>query len=177
MSERILWRRAYFCYEVGSLLFKKASCLARRFESFVCWIGTAGLVAAEGISEVVEAIIEEALEANLVRLDVFAITKVSLCSLLATVTKIPDLPYPRIPAAKPHQPNKFTDSRNASGSPSTPSPATHIGRQDITMAVEKGDQLVSIKHPSGATVKILKYGATVISWKNSNGQEHLFLSE
>ena len=45
------------------------------------------------------------------------------------------------------------------------------------MAIEKGDQFVSIKHPSGATVQVLKYGATVISWKNSNGHENLFLSE
>ena len=47
----------------------------------------------------------------------------------------------------------------------------------VKMTIDKTDLFVTIKHDSGATVKILKYGATVISWKTANGQENLFLSE
>ena len=63
---------------MGFLLFKKASCLASRLESFVCWMGMAGLGAVEGIVEVADAVLEDALAANLVRLGVFAIMKISL---------------------------------------------------------------------------------------------------
>jgi glucose-6-phosphate 1-epimerase len=45
------------------------------------------------------------------------------------------------------------------------------------MAVEKTDKVVQIKLPSGVTVWVMYYGATVITWKNANGQENLFLSE
>jgi len=44
------------------------------------------------------------------------------------------------------------------------------------MAIEQNENSVTIKHPSGASVKILKYGATVISWILANGAENLFLS-
>jgi glucose-6-phosphate 1-epimerase len=44
------------------------------------------------------------------------------------------------------------------------------------MPIEKTDSSVTIVHPSGASVNILYYGATVISWKLSNGRENLFLS-
>ena len=45
-----------------------------------------------------------------------------------------------------------------------------------SMAIEKNESFVIVKHPSGASVKILKYGATVIEWKLPNGTENLFLS-
>jgi D-hexose-6-phosphate mutarotase len=45
-----------------------------------------------------------------------------------------------------------------------------------SMAIEKNESFVVLKHPSGASVKILKYGATVIEWKLPNGTENLFLS-
>lgn len=46
------------------------------------------------------------------------------------------------------------------------------------MAVEETDTQVILTHPKNAksTATILKYGATVISWKN-NGQEKLWLSD
>jgi D-hexose-6-phosphate mutarotase len=44
------------------------------------------------------------------------------------------------------------------------------------MAIEQNERFVVLKHPSGATVKIFKYGATVIEWKLPNGTENLFLS-
>ena len=44
------------------------------------------------------------------------------------------------------------------------------------MAIEKSKDLVVLKHESGAFVKILFYGATVIEWKLADGTENLFLS-
>lgn len=44
------------------------------------------------------------------------------------------------------------------------------------MSVEETDTHVQLKHPSGSTVSILKYGATVISWK-SGEKERLWLSD
>jgi hypothetical protein len=45
------------------------------------------------------------------------------------------------------------------------------------MAIENTESFVILKHPSGASVKILKYGATVIEWTLGNGTRNLFLSE
>lgn len=45
------------------------------------------------------------------------------------------------------------------------------------MAIEKTESLVILKHSSGASAKILKYGATVIEWTLDNGTQNLFLSE
>jgi D-hexose-6-phosphate mutarotase len=45
------------------------------------------------------------------------------------------------------------------------------------IVVEKFPDSVVLKHSSGSTVKILYYGATVISWTLANGAENLFLSE
>ena len=45
------------------------------------------------------------------------------------------------------------------------------------MAFEKTESFVILKHPSGASVKILKYGATVIDWTSPSGAQNLFLSE
>ena len=36
---------------------------------------------------------------------------------------------------------------------------------------------VEIKHKSGASVTVALNGATVISWKDSNGKEQLYLSK
>lgn len=44
------------------------------------------------------------------------------------------------------------------------------------MSVEETDTHVHLKHASGSTASILKYGATVISWKE-DGIERLWLSE
>jgi len=49
-------------------------------------------------------------------------------------------------------------------------------RHWLEMTVEKTESFVALKHPSGATAKILKYGATVIEWKSANGTDNLFLS-
>jgi len=39
------------------------------------------------------------------------------------------------------------------------------------------ESAVVLKHSSGASVKILKYGATVIEWTLANSTENLFLSK
>lgn len=44
------------------------------------------------------------------------------------------------------------------------------------MPIEKSSDHVVLKHSSGALVKILFYGATVISWKLADGTENFFLS-
>jgi len=84
--------KGIFLLRKGFLLFKKASCLASRLESFVCWVGTMGLGAVEGIAEVAAAVFEDALVANLVRLDVFAITKGNRFSCRQS-TKIDNIPW------------------------------------------------------------------------------------
>lgn len=57
--------------------------------------------------------------------------------------------------------------------PSALSPST-TGPQP-TVRTEKG--LVTAILPTGDSVEILQYGATVISWKNDNGKENLWLSK
>lgn len=44
-------------------------------------------------------------------------------------------------------------------------------------SVEVSDGKVSAKLPSGESVEVLLHGATVISWKNSDGSENLWLSD
>ena len=44
------------------------------------------------------------------------------------------------------------------------------------MAIEKLNDCVVLIHPSGSSVTVLYYGATVISWTLANGTENLFLS-
>ena len=46
-----------------------------------------------------------------------------------------------------------------------------------TMAIEKGSDSVTLKHASGGEVRILKYGATIISWTSPKGSTNLFLSK
>jgi len=51
-----------------------------------------------------------------------------------------------------------------------------IPRGSRTMPIEKASDHVILKHPSGAFVKVLFYGATAIEWKLADGTENLFLS-
>jgi glucose-6-phosphate 1-epimerase len=43
--------------------------------------------------------------------------------------------------------------------------------------ITHGNQKVTAVLPTGESVEILLYGATVISWKDKNGSEKLWLSE
>jgi glucose-6-phosphate 1-epimerase len=45
------------------------------------------------------------------------------------------------------------------------------------VSISHGSQKVSAVLPTGESVKILLYGATVISWKDRAGDEKLWLSE
>jgi len=53
-------------------------------------------------------------------------------------------------------------------SPSAPSPQVEISADNSR---------VTATLPTGESVEILLYGATVISWKSAGGKENLFLSE
>jgi hypothetical protein len=44
------------------------------------------------------------------------------------------------------------------------------------MAIKKLSDSVVLEHSSGASAKILYYGATLISWTLASGAENLFLS-
>jgi glucose-6-phosphate 1-epimerase len=61
-----------------------------------------------------------------------------------------------------HKPSDLSASASASA------PQAHV-------AVDK--QKVSAKLPSGESVEVLLHGATVTSWKNSDGSENLWLSD
>lgn len=43
--------------------------------------------------------------------------------------------------------------------------------------ISSDNSKITAKLPTGESVEVLLYGATVISWKNSNGMENLWLSE
>jgi glucose-6-phosphate 1-epimerase len=57
---------------------------------------------------------------------------------------------------------------NAASTSNTPQP---------TVDLSEDNSSVTAKLPTGETVTVLLYGATVISWKNADGTQNLWLSE
>lgn len=50
-------------------------------------------------------------------------------------------------------------------------------QRQAAVNISHGNQRVSAVLPTGESVEILLYGATVISWKDASGAEKLWLSE
>lgn len=62
--------------------------------------------------------------------------------------------------------------------PNKPSALAATPQQPLPQAtVNINDGLVKASLPTGETVEVLLYGATVTSWKDANGQEKLWLSD
>ncbi|KAK7526339.1 galactose mutarotase-like domain-containing protein [Phyllosticta citriasiana] len=68
---------------------------------------------------------------------------------------------------RPHKPSSL---------PNTAAAAKSAGPQP-TVDISDDNSRVTARLPSGESVTILLYGATVISWKNADGSDNLWLSE
>lgn len=55
--------------------------------------------------------------------------------------------------------------------------STNPGHVAPQAQVTVGDERVSAVLPTGESVEILLYGATILSWKDAQGNERLFLSD
>lgn len=63
--------------------------------------------------------------------------------------------------------------------PSKPSAlaATPGLQPQAQVTISQGDSRVSASLPSGESIEVLLYGATVLSWKDASGDEKLWMSK